>query len=161
LNSTGKRHPAPVCGAKCSADSDSEFDLLARAVLLVASLAIPEHDRAAVLARVVTAMQPATRGPQKPRRRTHIPEPARECHRWQGDGYTQEGSRRHFARVAMTTVQEIEKAIESLSLADQLRLYRDMPQLIGRAPEDLEWQRLAIEEFFRDDAEDDALYDAV
>jgi hypothetical protein len=135
--------------------------LLARAVLLVASLAIPEHDRAAVLARVVTAMQPATRGPQKPRRRTHIPEPARECHRWQGDGYTQEGSRRHFARVAMTTVQEIEKAIESLSLADQLRLYRDMPQLIGRAPEDLEWQRLAIEEFFRDDAEDDALYDAV
>ena len=61
----------------------------------------------------------------------------------------------------MTTVKEIEKAIESLSLADQLQLYRDMPQLIGRAPEDLEWQRLAIEEFFRDDAEDDTLYDTV
>jgi len=27
----------------------------------------------------------------------------------------------------MTTVQEIEKAIEALPLADQLRLYRDTP----------------------------------
>ncbi|NDC54780.1 MAG: hypothetical protein EBZ74_10985 [Planctomycetia bacterium] len=59
----------------------------------------------------------------------------------------------------MTTVQEIEKAIEALPLADQLRLYRDLPQLIGRDPEDLEWQRLAIEEFFRDDAADDISYD--
>ena len=56
----------------------------------------------------------------------------------------------------MRTVQEIEKAFDSLSLADQLRLYRDMPELIGRAPEDLEWKRLAIEDFFEDDAEDDA-----
>ena len=61
----------------------------------------------------------------------------------------------------MTTVQEIEKAIEVLPLADQLRLYRDLPHLIGRVPEDLEWQRLSLEEFFRDDSPDDAAYDDV
>jgi hypothetical protein len=61
----------------------------------------------------------------------------------------------------MTTIQDIEKAIESLSLADQLRLYRDLPHLIGRDPEDLEWQRLAIEEFFKDDSPDDAVYDRI
>lgn len=61
----------------------------------------------------------------------------------------------------MTTIQDIEKAIESLPLADQLRLYRDLPHLIGRDPEDLEWQRLAIEEFFKDDSADDAVYDGI
>lgn len=61
----------------------------------------------------------------------------------------------------MTTIQEIEKAIELLPLADQLRLYRDLPQLIGRDPEDLEWQRLALEEFFKDDSPDDAAYDSI
>lgn len=64
-------------------------------------------------------------------------------------------------RLSMTTIQEIEKAIELLPLADQLRLYRDLPHLIGRDPEDLEWQRLAIEEFFKDDSPDDAVYDAL
>lgn len=59
----------------------------------------------------------------------------------------------------MTTIKDIEKAIESLPLADQLRLYRDLPHLIGRDPEDLEWQRLAIEEFFRDESPDDDAYD--
>ena len=61
----------------------------------------------------------------------------------------------------MTTIQEIEKAIEALPLADQLRLYRDLPQLIGRMSEDLEWQRLALDAFFKDDSEDDALYDTI
>jgi hypothetical protein len=61
----------------------------------------------------------------------------------------------------MTTIQEIEKAIKLLPLADQLRLYRDLPHLIGRDPEDLEWQRLAIEEFFKDDSPDDAAYDSL
>lgn len=61
----------------------------------------------------------------------------------------------------MTTIQEIEKAIEALPLADQLRLYRDLPQLIGRPSEDLEWQRLALDAFFKDDGEDDALYDTI
>lgn len=61
----------------------------------------------------------------------------------------------------MTTIQEIEKAIELLPLADQLRLYRDLPHLIGRDPEDLEWQRLAVEEFFKDDSPDDVAYDSL
>ncbi|MFM8804933.1 MAG: hypothetical protein ACKOK8_13650 [Planctomycetia bacterium] len=61
----------------------------------------------------------------------------------------------------MTTIQEIEKAIELLPLADQLRLYRDLPHLIGRDPEDLEWQRLAIEEFFKDESPGDAAYDTI
>jgi len=61
----------------------------------------------------------------------------------------------------MTTVQQIEKAIESLPLVDQLRLYQDMPHLIGRDAEDLDWQRLALEEFFKDDDADDALYDSI
>ena len=61
----------------------------------------------------------------------------------------------------MMTIQEIEKAIESLPLAEQLRLYRDLPSLIGRDPEDLEWQRLAIAQFFKDDSEEDSLYDSI
>jgi len=60
---------------------------------------------------------------------------------------------------AMSTVQEIEKAIEALPLADRLRIYRDLPQLIGRDMEDLDWQRLALERFFQDDSPDDEAYD--
>jgi len=63
--------------------------------------------------------------------------------------------------MVMTKLQEIEKAIELLPLADQLRLYRDIPLLIGRDPEDLEWQRLIIEEFFKDDSPADAAYDDI
>lgn len=62
---------------------------------------------------------------------------------------------------AMSTVQEIEKAIEALPLADRLRIYRDLPQLIGRDMEDLDWQRLALERFFQDDSPDDEAYDDV
>jgi len=61
----------------------------------------------------------------------------------------------------MTTIQDIEKAIEALPLADQLQLYHDLPHLIGRDLEDLEWQRLALENFFKDDSPDDALYDGL
>jgi hypothetical protein len=61
----------------------------------------------------------------------------------------------------MSTVQEIEKAIEGLPLADRLRIYRDLPQLIGRDVEDLDWQRLALERFFQDDSPDDEAYDGV
>jgi hypothetical protein len=61
----------------------------------------------------------------------------------------------------MTTVDEIEKAIEGLSLADQLRLYQDLPHLIGRTSEDLDWQRLGLQEFFRDDTADDSVYDSI
>ena len=61
----------------------------------------------------------------------------------------------------MSTVQEIERAIAALSLADRLRVYHDLPQLIGRDAEDLDWQRLALEHFFQDDSPDDAVYDRV
>jgi hypothetical protein len=61
----------------------------------------------------------------------------------------------------MRTLQDIEKAIESLPLQDRLRLYKDMPQLIGRDVEDLDWQRLALENFFQDDSPDDQVYDQV
>ena len=59
----------------------------------------------------------------------------------------------------MDTVQEIEKAIGALPLADRLRVYKDMPQLIGRDVEDLEWQRLGLDRFFQDDSPDDQVYD--
>lgn len=61
----------------------------------------------------------------------------------------------------MKTLNEIEEAIESLSLTDRLRLYKDMPQLIGRDLEDLDWQRLALENFFKDDSPDDEVYDRI
>jgi len=44
--------------ADFSANPADHLDMLARAALLVAGLAIPEHDRAAVLARVIAAVQP-------------------------------------------------------------------------------------------------------
>lgn len=51
----------------------------------------------------------------------------------------------------MKTLQEIEKAIETLPLPDRLRLYKDTSQLIGREVEHLDWQRLGLENFFQDD----------
>ncbi len=57
-----KQWVAPSCCANCSAFPDGSLDVLARAVLLVAGMAIPEHDRAAVLARVVAAMSSARKG---------------------------------------------------------------------------------------------------
>ncbi len=61
----------------------------------------------------------------------------------------------------MSTVLEIERAIEALPLAECLRLYKDMPQLIGRATGELDWQRLALEKFFQDDSPDDGVYDQI
>jgi len=61
----------------------------------------------------------------------------------------------------MKTLNEIEEAIGTLPLPDRLRLYKDMPQLIGRDAEDLDWQRLALENFFKDDSPDDEIYDRV
>ncbi|GDX97179.1 hypothetical protein LBMAG47_28440 [Planctomycetia bacterium] len=69
------------------------------------------------------------------------------------------GGGQNSASADMKTLQEIEKAVELLPRAEQLRLYRDLPHLIGRDSEDLEWQRLAIEEFFRDVSPDDAVHD--
>ncbi len=61
----------------------------------------------------------------------------------------------------MSTIQEIEKAIEALPLAERLRVYKDMPQLIGCDVEDLDWQRLGLERFFQDDSPADQVYDQV
>jgi hypothetical protein len=61
----------------------------------------------------------------------------------------------------MKTLHEIEEAIETLPMPDRLRLYKDMPQLIGREAEDLDWQRLALERFFQDDTPEDQIYDGI
>jgi hypothetical protein len=59
------------------------------------------------------------------------------------------------------TLHEIEKAIGALPLHERLQLYKDLPQLIGRSVEDLDWQRLSLEKFFQDDAPEDQAYDAI
>jgi hypothetical protein len=64
-------------------------------------------------------------------------------------------------KIVSKTLHEIEEAIETLPLPDRLRLYKDMPQLIGRSAEDLDWQRLGIENFFQDDSPDDTVYDSI
>lgn len=61
----------------------------------------------------------------------------------------------------MSTVREIEAAIENLPLPERLQLYKDMPQLIGRSAEDLDWQRLGLENFFQDDSPNDKVYDSI
>jgi exonuclease VII small subunit len=58
---------------------------------------------------------------------------------------------------AMSTVREIEAAIEKLPLPERLRLYKDTLQLIGRSAEDLDSQRLGLENFFHDDSPEDQL----
>lgn len=56
------------------------------------------------------------------------------------------------------TLHEIEAAIATLPLPERLRSYKDMPQLIGRTAEDLDWQRLGLDNFFQDDSPDDHAY---
>ena len=59
------------------------------------------------------------------------------------------------------TLHDIEKAIGALPLPERLQLYKNMPQLIGRNAEDLDWQRLGLENFFQDDSPDDKVYDSI
>jgi hypothetical protein len=141
---SGKPGVESKCDAECDAISPDRIELLARAVVLVAAMRIPEAATEAVLARLT-----ATRASQDGSLTK------------QSEGYNRRVPLHDTTRTPMTTVQEIEKAIEALPLADQLRLYRDLPHLIGRAPEELDWQRLAIEEFFKDDSQDDAVYDNI
>jgi hypothetical protein len=141
---SGKQGVVSVCDAECDAISGDRIKLPAQAVALIAGMAISADERMAVRARL-TAATASTMVELPTGRATIIRRP------------------RHHgkSRQPMTTVQEIEKAIEALPLADQLRLYRDLPHLIGSAPEELDWQRLAIEEFFKDDSPDDSVYDSI
>lgn len=61
----------------------------------------------------------------------------------------------------MKTLHEIEEAIATLPVPERLRLYQDMPQLIGRTADDLDWQRLGLNTFFQDDSPEDEVYDRV
>ena len=61
----------------------------------------------------------------------------------------------------MKTLHEIEEAIETLPLKERLQLYNDLPQLIGRSAEDLDWQRVGLEQIFQDDSPEDKAYDAL
>ena len=56
----GKPGVAAVCDAKCDAISPDRAELLARAVLLVAGMKIPESERAAILARVAAEVAGTT-----------------------------------------------------------------------------------------------------
>ena len=141
---SGNRRVASGCDAKCDAISGDRIELLARAVVLVAGMRIPEAAREAVLARLTADRSSQDSSPNERKEVYNLGNP-----------------RHDKPRPPMTTVQEIEKAIEALPLADQLRLYRDLPHLIGSAPEELDWQRLAIEEFFKDDSPDDSVYDSI
>jgi hypothetical protein len=65
---TGESVVVRSCDVKCDAISPDRVELLARAVILVAGMAIPEMGREAVLARVVadlTAQGDRTRGEGK------------------------------------------------------------------------------------------------
>jgi len=67
---TGREQPASLAGnlgipLSCDAISADRIELLARAVTLVAGMAIPEQMRAAVLARVVADLGGHTTPPRK------------------------------------------------------------------------------------------------
>ena len=72
----GKQGVAVSCDAKCDAISPDRVELLARAVILVASMAIPEAARQAVLARVIanlsTDAEVASGAPEESRRSTLV-----------------------------------------------------------------------------------------
>ena len=54
---SGKQHIASQCDAKCDAIPADLVDLLARAVLLVAGMPIPEASREVVLQRVIEELE--------------------------------------------------------------------------------------------------------
>jgi hypothetical protein len=62
---SGNRRVAANCDAKCDAFSADRIELLARAVVLVAGMGIPEAEREAVLSRVTAELTNAAE--QSPR----------------------------------------------------------------------------------------------
>ena len=58
--SSGKTEVADSCNAKCDAISPDRIEFLARAVALVAAMAIPETEREAVLAKIAVQCRDPT-----------------------------------------------------------------------------------------------------
>ncbi len=61
----------------------------------------------------------------------------------------------------MSTVQEINEAIEKLDVKEQVRLLQEMPQHLKISPEDIAWPRLAESAFEFWNNPEDAIYDTL
>lgn len=59
----------------------------------------------------------------------------------------------------MSTVEQIEQAIERLDVKDQVRLLRELPEHLKISPEDLGWLKAAESVTGFWDNPDDAAYD--
>jgi hypothetical protein len=59
----------------------------------------------------------------------------------------------------MSTVAEINEAIEKLDVPDQVRLLQNLPQHLKIQPDDLAWPRLAESSFDFWNNPEDAIYD--
>jgi hypothetical protein len=59
----------------------------------------------------------------------------------------------------MSTVTEINQAIEKLDVRDQAQLLQNLPQHLKIHPEDLAWPKLAESSFNFWDNPEDAIYD--
>jgi hypothetical protein len=59
----------------------------------------------------------------------------------------------------MSTLAEINEAIEKLDVREQIRLLQLLPQHLKISPEDVAWSRLAESAFAFWDNPDDAIYD--
>lgn len=59
----------------------------------------------------------------------------------------------------MSTVQEINDAIERLDVKEQVRLLKELPHHLKISPDDVAWTRLAEPAFQFWDNPDDAIYD--
>ncbi len=59
----------------------------------------------------------------------------------------------------MSTVEEIEKAIEKLDVKEQLKLLQELPAHLKISPDDVAWLKLAESAFGFWDNPEDAIYD--
>lgn len=59
----------------------------------------------------------------------------------------------------MSTVAEINEAIEKLDLKDQIQLLQTLPEHLKISPDDLVWMRVAEPAFAFWDNPEDAIYD--
>ena len=61
----------------------------------------------------------------------------------------------------MSTVEQIEEAIEQLDVKGQVQLLRELPAHLKIAPDDVAWLKLSEPAFAFWDKPDDAAYDAL